>query len=192
MPWSLTEGGKGVDGVNFVCLLCPWLCANMGVQQLSWCTYTWDRGVAAQSEVCVGAEGLTGCVNRAWLPWELMAIDHPRCSNDRSYLELGLAMWDTCLRASVGAYLQCVIHTLSSNGFRFCAGRHRRNIQVAHNATAWVTHHHHLVCTIIVIDGRVSSRCSSPLCQLYTSGNEIQVLHVKRNFVFVVRGVTPF
>lgn len=99
VPRSPTEGGKGVDGVDFfaISLLCPWLCANMGVQQLSWCRYMYNRGEADESGVCVGAEGLTGCVNRAWLPWELMAIDHPRPRNDRSYLGLALAMWNVCL-----------------------------------------------------------------------------------------------
>ncbi len=89
-------------------------------------------------------------------------------------------------------YLLCVLGTLCSNlwskGFRLYARRNGRNIHVAHSATALETHHHHLVCAIIVIDGRVSFCCSSPLCQLYTSGNEIHVLHVKRNFVSVGQG----
>lgn len=50
-----------------------------------------------EAEVCVGAEGLTVFVNRTWLPLELMAINHPKPRNDRSYLELGLALWDSCL-----------------------------------------------------------------------------------------------
>lgn len=63
---------------------------------------------------------------------------------------------------------------------------------VAHNAAEYVTRRRHLVCPIIVIDGRVSSRCSSPFCQVCTSGNEIQVLSVKRNFESAGQEVTTF
>lgn len=45
-----------------------------------------------------------------------------------------------------------------------------------------------LYYAIAVINGRVSSGCSTPHCQLYTSGNEIHVLCVKRNFVRVGQG----
>lgn len=69
----------------------------------------------------------------------------------------------------------------------------QEDIYTAHNAAAaGLTHGHRLVCAIIVIDGRVTARCSSPACQLYTSGNEIHVLHAKRNFVCVGQGVTHF
>lgn len=99
VPWSPDRRWERSRWCRFfsISLLCPWLCANMGDQQLSWCGYMCNGGEAAESEVRVGAEDLTGCVNRAWLPWELMAIDHPRPRNDRSYLELGMAMWDSCL-----------------------------------------------------------------------------------------------
>lgn len=152
-----------------ISLLCPWLCANMGDHQLSWCRYMCNRGEAAESEVHIGAEGLTGCVNRAWLPWELMAIDHPRPQNDRSYLELALAMWDMAMCVSMYntySVFKLLCSNVSRRGFRLSAGRHGGNIHVAHNATVWVTHHHQLVRAIIVIDCCVSSCCSSPLCQL--------------------------
>jgi len=46
----------------------------------------------AVDSVCVGAEGLTGCVNKGSLPLELMAIDQPRHRNDSSYLAQRLAI----------------------------------------------------------------------------------------------------
>ena len=123
---------------------------------------------------CVGAERLTGCVNKSSLPSELMDIGQPRYRNDRSYLTKRWAIWDTCLfMRGTGCSRSDVF------------GSNARKTHVAHGATAWVTYKSRLVCALIVIDGCVCSCCSSPLCQLYTSGNEIQVLHVKADFVCV-------
>lgn len=43
-----------------------------------------------KSEVCVGAEGLSVCVNRAYLHWQLIAIDQPRLRNDKVSSEVGV------------------------------------------------------------------------------------------------------
>lgn len=90
----------------------------MGVQQLCCCRDMCKRGKASESGVCVGAEGRTGYVNRAWLPWELMAIDNSRPRNDRSYLAQCEIRVHVCV---VPVWFQSLFKSLGGEWVQICA-----------------------------------------------------------------------
>lgn len=174
----------------FISLLCPWLCADMGVQQLSWCRYMCNGGEAAQFR------NVGWCWGPHWLCKQGLAtlrVDGYRPSQTQEWQVLsgagiGYVRYKSMCMSVCVQYLQCVLGNLWGNGFRLCACRCPR----------WTRCHcmsdtPSPSCLCYRCDKLPErSRCSSPLCKLYTSGNEIHVLHVKRNFVCVGQGVTPF